>query len=80
MYLVFAGSCFYPHGGMEDLKLVKDSIDAAKKWFEEYAPKQKYEPDQWCQVVDGYSLEIICKGDYDIDGFIWKAAPFDRDN
>ena len=62
MYLVFAGSSYYPCGGIEDLKCVKLSIDQAKEWYEEFAKDRAYLPDEWCQIVDHASMKVVWNG------------------
>lgn len=47
-YLLFAGPCFYPNGGWQDLSASFDDLNAAK----ELAHKSFGGEDHWWHVVD----------------------------
>lgn len=82
MYLVFAGNCYYPNGGMHDFKIIKDSIDDAKKWFEDVIIQGYDADDHWCHIVEYNSLNILCRSKWDEnkDGTLvlsWEDVTFE---
>lgn len=63
-YLLFAGLCYYPQGGVEDLVFEGDSVEECKRYFSEIyltkAAARWGEPiDDWADIVEKNSLKII---------------------
>lgn len=65
-YLLFAGHRYYPRGGMKDL-CFRGTQDECKKYFLLHAGDIAHESyiDNWGQIVDMSTLEIIAYGALD---------------
>lgn len=65
-YLVFAGSCYYPYGGMNDLIGVTPTILRAKVLVDEFLEKEREEVicfDHWWQIYDVEDKQVIKKSE-----------------
>ena len=67
MYIIFAGSNYYPNGGIEDFIGKSETIELAQLFIEE----RKYEYD-WCQIVDEKLMKSILNGHYSMQSWKWK--------
>jgi len=54
-YLTFAGDEYYPHGGMEDYKGVRPTIEGARALAEEAGG-------DWYHIADESTMKIVEKG------------------
>lgn len=57
-YMLFAGSCFYAAGGMNDFKGLFDSVESAITGKDAVRLDYGESPD-WYQVVNCLSLEVV---------------------
>lgn len=55
-YMLFAGMKYYPGGGMADLLGCLDSLDDAKRFFEE---RNQSDINDWAHVFDAVEEKIV---------------------
>lgn len=62
-YFLFAGHCYYPFGGIDDLKF-RGHLNACKRWFARNANiiSDSGSIDNWAQIVDSQTLKIVFCG------------------
>ena len=60
-YLVFAGSVFYPNGGMQDLYSSHDELSDATASAESYRADQEYPGDRWAEVFDTQIMKSVAR-------------------
>ena len=70
-YLLFAGHCHYPRGGVADFRKDSDSIDELKAHFSDIAKDIAKEQcsyiDNWGHIVESSTMKVISRGHADGD-------------
>jgi hypothetical protein len=72
-FLLFAGHCYYPHGGAEDFRL-RGTVEECKAFFENRSDEiaGRGYVDNWGQIVDPVTLKIGLYGLNDKGRITWS--------